>query len=57
MCGWLKDRFGVPRQVVPAHFEKLLSTGDPVAGRTCQAGIVPMKKIIIADLESAAAAG
>ena len=56
MCGWLKDRFGVSWQVVPAHFEELISTLDsPQAERVTQA-LFQMKKILIADLEAAAAA-
>jgi predicted 3-demethylubiquinone-9 3-methyltransferase (glyoxalase superfamily) len=56
MCGWLKDRFGVSWQVVPARFEKLLSTGDPAQAARVSQALFQMKKIIIADLESAAAA-
>lgn len=56
MCGWLKDRFGVSWQVVPARFEKLLSSGDPAQAARVSQALFQMKKIIIADLESAAAA-
>jgi hypothetical protein len=51
--GWL-GQTGISWQVVPARFEKLLSTGDP-ARRACRQALFQMKKIIIADLESAAA--
>ena len=55
MCGWLKDRFGVSWQVVPTRFNELFNSADPeVAGRVGQA-LFSMKKIIIADLEAAAA--
>jgi len=54
-CGWLKDRFGVSWQVVPTRLSELFSSADPeVAGRVGQA-LFSMKKIIIADLEAAAA--
>jgi predicted 3-demethylubiquinone-9 3-methyltransferase (glyoxalase superfamily) len=56
MCGWLKDRFGVSWQVVPARFDKLLSTGDQAQAARVSQALFQMKKIIIADLESAAAA-
>jgi len=54
-CGWLKDRFGVSWQVVPNRLVELVSSSEPgVAQRVSQA-MFAMKKIIIADLESAAA--
>ena len=54
-CGWLKDKFGVSWQVVPTRFTELFNSADPeVAGRVGQA-LFSMKKIIIADLEAAAA--
>ena len=54
-CGWLKDKFGVSWQVVPTRLTELFNSADPeVAGRVGQA-LFSMKKIIIADLEAAAA--
>jgi predicted 3-demethylubiquinone-9 3-methyltransferase (glyoxalase superfamily) len=54
-CGWLKDRFGVSWQVVPNRIVELLSSSKPgVAQRVSQA-LFSMKKIVIADLEAAAA--
>ena len=29
MCGWLRDKYGVSRQVVPNRLEELLSSSDP----------------------------
>ena len=50
-CGWLKDKFGVSWQVVPAHLGKLMA--DPArAGRVMQE-IMKMKKLDIATLENA----
>jgi predicted 3-demethylubiquinone-9 3-methyltransferase (glyoxalase superfamily) len=54
-CSWLDDKFGVSWQVVPPILGKLL--GDPdreKANRVAQA-MFKMTKIIIADLEAAAA--
>lgn len=54
-CGWLKDRWGLSWQIVPAALMQLLSDPDPaVAGRVMQA-MLTMRKIVIADLEAAAA--
>jgi predicted 3-demethylubiquinone-9 3-methyltransferase (glyoxalase superfamily) len=46
-CGWLKDKFGLCWQVVPANIGKLLS--HPKAMQA----MYGMKKLIIADLEAA----
>jgi predicted 3-demethylubiquinone-9 3-methyltransferase (glyoxalase superfamily) len=56
MCGWLKDRFGVSWQVVPTRLEKWLSTDDPAQAERVTQALFQMKKIMIADLEAAAAA-
>lgn len=54
-CGWLKDRWGLSWQIVPTVLMHLLSSPDPeVAGRVMQA-MLKMRKIVIADLEAAAA--
>lgn len=53
-CGWLKDKFGLSWQIVPAVLPKLLADPDRAkAGRAMQA-MLKMNKIIIADLEAAA---
>jgi predicted 3-demethylubiquinone-9 3-methyltransferase (glyoxalase superfamily) len=54
-CAWLVDRFGVSWQVVPDALPRLLMSSNPgAAGRVMQA-MFKMKKIVIADLENAAA--
>ena len=54
-CGWLKDKFGLSWQVVPNRLSELLSSSERgVAERTAQA-LFTMQKIVIADLEAAAA--
>ncbi len=54
-CGWLKDKFGLSWQVVPTKLGDLLQSKEPgVSGRVMQA-MMQMDKIIIADLEKAAA--
>ena len=53
-CGWLKDRFGVSWQVVPAVLSQLLV--DPDEGRRNRAmkAMLGMKRLVIADLLKAA---
>ena len=52
-CGWLKDKFGVSWQVVPAILPELLADEDFVkAGRTMNA-MLKMKKLDIAALKKA----
>lgn len=54
-CGWLDDRFGVSWQITPQLLMDLLSGPDrEKAVRVAQA-MFKMTKIIIADLEAAAA--
>jgi predicted 3-demethylubiquinone-9 3-methyltransferase (glyoxalase superfamily) len=53
-CGWLKDRFGLSWQVIPAALGQLL--GDPDGGRAERAmkAMLGMKKIDVAALHAAA---
>jgi predicted 3-demethylubiquinone-9 3-methyltransferase (glyoxalase superfamily) len=52
-CGWLKDKYGVSWQVVPAVLAELMSNLDPAkAGRVMQA-LRKMKKLDIAELKRA----
>lgn len=54
-CGWLTDKFGVSWQVTPKYLMDNLTHPDRErAGRVTQA-MFGMTKIIIADLEAAAA--
>lgn len=50
-CGWLKDRFGLSWQVIPAALPRLMTGAQ--AGRVMQA-MLQMTKIDVAKLEVAA---
>jgi predicted 3-demethylubiquinone-9 3-methyltransferase (glyoxalase superfamily) len=53
-CGWLKDRYGLSWQVVPAGFMDVMTDPDPGrAGRAMQA-MMGMKKLDVAALRAAA---
>ena len=53
-CGWLKDRYGLSWQVVPAVLPELLASPDRAkAGRVMQA-MMGMTKLDIAALQAAA---
>jgi predicted 3-demethylubiquinone-9 3-methyltransferase (glyoxalase superfamily) len=53
-CGWLKDRYGLSWQVVPAGLQELVT--DPDAGRAERAmkAMLGMKKLDLAALRAAA---
>jgi predicted 3-demethylubiquinone-9 3-methyltransferase (glyoxalase superfamily) len=53
-CGWLKDRFGVSWQIVPRRLMELLGDPDPGRARRARDAMLGMRRISIADLESAA---
>lgn len=52
-CGWLKDKFGLCWQVVPAVLNKLLGSGDPQRTARVMSALLQMNKLIIADLQRA----
>jgi predicted 3-demethylubiquinone-9 3-methyltransferase (glyoxalase superfamily) len=54
-CGWLKDQFGVSWQVVPNRLVELLSSSEPAVAQRVTQAFLTMKKIVIADLDAAAA--
>ena len=56
MCGWLKDKYGVSWQIVPTRLEELMSSSDTAQAARVTEALFQMKRIVIADLEAAAAA-
>ena len=55
MCGWLRDRWGVPWQIVPKALPRLLADPDPTVSGRVFAAMTKMVKLDIAALERAAA--
>lgn len=55
MCGWLKDKFGLSWQITPTRLIELITDKDSKKAQRVMQAMMKMKKIIIADLEEAAA--
>lgn len=53
-CGWLKDRFGVSWQVIPAVLPQLLSDPDPQRAQRAMQAMLGMQKLDVAALQRAA---
>lgn len=53
-CGWLKDRFGLSWQVVPAGMEELFADPDASRVSRAMAAMFTMRKLDIAALRAAA---
>jgi predicted 3-demethylubiquinone-9 3-methyltransferase (glyoxalase superfamily) len=52
-CGWLKDKFGLSWQIVPAALGKLMSDPDPRKSNAVMQAMLKMNKIVIEDLQKA----
>jgi predicted 3-demethylubiquinone-9 3-methyltransferase (glyoxalase superfamily) len=52
-CGWLKDRFGVSWQIVPRKMDEMMRTADEETLRRVTQTFLPMKKLDLAELETA----
>ena len=57
MCGWLKDRYGLSWQIVPGALMRYMTDKDSTKASRVMQAMLKMKKIVIADLDAAAAAG
>ncbi len=53
-CGWLKDRFGLSWQVVPAELGALLFSEDPARNERAMKAMFEMRKLDIAAMRAAA---
>ncbi|MDQ1703856.1 MAG: hypothetical protein QOF18_222 [Frankiaceae bacterium] len=54
-CGWLKDKYGVSWQVVPAALPELLGDPDPKKAQAAMQAMLTMGKIDIDAMRAAAA--
>ena len=52
-CGWLKDKFGLSWQVVPAALLRYISDPDRQKADRAMQAMLKMGKIILADIEKA----
>jgi predicted 3-demethylubiquinone-9 3-methyltransferase (glyoxalase superfamily)/uncharacterized protein YndB with AHSA1/START domain len=53
-CGWLKDRFGVSWQIVPAALGRMVQDQDPGRAERVAAALLKMKKLDQRALQAAA---
>jgi predicted 3-demethylubiquinone-9 3-methyltransferase (glyoxalase superfamily) len=56
-CGWLKDRFGLSWQIVPAALPELMRDPDPARSNRVVQAMMQMKKIDIGQLRRASERG
>ncbi|HEY3601758.1 MAG TPA: VOC family protein [Chthoniobacterales bacterium] len=54
VCGWLKDKFGMPWQIVPSQVWDWLNGDDPGKVKRVTAAVWQMEKLDLAALERAA---
>ncbi len=52
-CGWLKDKYGVSWQIVPAAMGEMMMNGTPEQVDRVTQAFLPMKKFDIAKLQAA----
>lgn len=52
-CGWLKDKYGLSWQIVPAAMQRMMQDKDQTKVDRVVAAFMPMKKLDIATLERA----
>ncbi len=53
-CGWLKDKYGLSWQVVPADWNELVNDSDRGRAQRAMQAVFGMKKIDIAAIHAAA---
>jgi len=54
LCGWLRDRWGVPWQIVPHNLPRLLADPNPAVAKRAFDAMTKMVKLDMAELDRAA---
>ena len=52
-CGWLKDKYGLSWQIIPAVFDEMMQSSDSKKVERVTQAFLKMKKFDIATLQSA----
>src|SRR5690606_29561725 len=52
-CGWIKDKYGLSWQIVPAALEEMVNQGTPEQIDRIVQVMMPMKKLELATIQSA----
>ncbi len=52
-CGWIKDRYGVSWQIVPREMDEMMSKGTREQVDRVTQAFLPMKKLVISELQKA----
>ena len=52
-CGWLKDKFGLSWQIIPAALGELMGDKDPLKAKRVMDAMLQMQKIEVATLQAA----
>src|SRR4029453_14118343 len=52
-CGWLKDKYGLSWQIVPAVINELFAGPHPAGAKRDMPAMIKMKKLDIAELQRA----
>ena len=55
-CGWLKDKFGMPWQIMPSQIWDWLNGDDPAKVKRVTSAVWQMEKMDLATLERTASA-
>jgi predicted 3-demethylubiquinone-9 3-methyltransferase (glyoxalase superfamily) len=50
-CGWLKDKYGLSWQIVPTTMDEMMANGTRDQIDRLTQAFLPMKKLVIAELE------
>jgi predicted 3-demethylubiquinone-9 3-methyltransferase (glyoxalase superfamily) len=54
MCGWVRDRYGLYWQIVPAEFGEIMRRADPAGAKRVMEAMLKMRKLDVAGLRRAA---